>query len=263
MIEWNASPELIRIGFLSVRWYSLCFAAAFFFMFFIMRRMFRSEGVPEGYLDDLFLYMFLGVIIGARLGHVLFYDPGFYFEHPMEIFKVWKGGLASHGAAFGTILALVIYVRRHPELTFGWTLDRLAVCAPLGAAFVRIGNLFNSEIYGKPAGVPWAFVYNKIDLIPRHPTQLYEALAYLILFAVMIFAYRSRRIREEGGFLLGIMMTGLFASRFVIEFFKEVQVAFEKGLIINMGQILSIPFMLFGIYLLVRSIKNTRGEQKG
>lgn len=182
MIEWNVSPEIFRLGPFAIRWYSLGFVFAFLLGYYIIRHILRLEKKPEVYVDELFVYVFLGTIIGARLGHCLFYDPGYYLKHPLEILMIWHGGLASHGAAIGILTALYIFSKKRKDISFLWVLDRVVIVVALSGFFIRMGNLFNSEIYGKEAHIPWAFIFKRVDNIPRHPTQIYEAIAYLIIF---------------------------------------------------------------------------------
>jgi len=176
IVTWNADPVLLHLGPIEIRWYGALFAAALLVGFWIMGRIYRREGQDERELDPLSLYAVLGVVIGARLGHVLFYDPGFYFTHPLEILKVWKGGLASHGAGIGLFIALYLFTRRYPTHSYLWLLDRLTLPAALGGAFIRLGNFFNSEILGKPTGADWGIIFERVDSIPRNPVQLYESL---------------------------------------------------------------------------------------
>lgn len=250
---WKVSPEIFHIGVLTLRWYSLCFMLAFIFGFFILLRIFRKENAPEALLNDLFYYVFIGTVIGARLGHCLFYDPVYYLRHPLEILQVWKGGLASHGAAIGILIAIYLLTQKYKRYSYLWILDRVVIVVALGGFFIRMGNLFNSEIIGKTTHVPWAFIFARVDLLPRHPTQIYEALAYLAVFFLLMFIYSKSQGQLPPGLLFGIFLIGVFSSRFFIEFLKENQSAFESNMTLNMGQILSIPFVLTGIWFLIRS----------
>jgi prolipoprotein diacylglyceryl transferase len=202
-----------------------------------------------------------GTMIGARLGHVLFYAPGYYFSHPVEILKIWEGGLASHGGTLGVIVGIWLYSRRYPQFSMMWMLDRLSIPTALVASFIRIGNLMNSEIIGKPADVPWSFVFLRVDNIPRHPGQLYESIAYFLLFVCTMTLYRRNPFRPAG-FFFGIMLIWIFTARIFLEYFKENQEAFEQGMIMNMGQILSIPFVLFGLYLLINALRQPKKERE-
>jgi len=223
----------------------------------LLRRMFRLEGRPTAAVDDLFLYVFLGVVVGARLGHVLFYDPSYYFRNPLEIPMLWKGGLASHGALVGVLLALYFFHRRHPRFSYLWLLDRLALVVSLGAAAVRVGNFFNSEIYGRPAEVPWAVVFARVDQLPRHPTQLYEAACYTIILAVMLFLYEKRLFRDREGFYSGLLLVLMFSARFLVEFTKERQASFAAGWPLSMGQVLSVVPVLAGLALVGWALQRT------
>lgn len=252
MINWNIYPDIFSIGPFSVRWYGLLFATSFLTGFLIIRWVFRLENKPEKDLDELLLHMVLGTVIGARLGHCLFYDLSYYSSNPIRILKIWEGGLASHGAALGIFLALYLYSRKKPDQKFLWLMDRVAIVIPLSGFFIRIGNLFNSEIIGKPTTVAWAFVFQRIDTIPRHPTQLYESFAYLLIFFFLIKTYLHQRDKTRHGLLAGLFLVSAFTCRFFIEFLKENQSYFEDAMPINMGQILSIPLILLGLTLLVR-----------
>jgi phosphatidylglycerol---prolipoprotein diacylglyceryl transferase len=254
-IPWNVSPELFSIGPLHIRWYGLLFAMAFLSSFFVSSWMFKREGKSEEDLNKLFLYILAAVVVGARLGHCLFYDPKYYFANPIEILKVWEGGLASHGAAFGILLALILYARTTPSMSFLWVTDRVAVVIPLSALFVRLGNTMNSEILGKPADVPWAFIFQRVDQIPRHPVQLYEATCYLILFFVMLALYRQGNAMRKPAFLSGIFLVAMFTTRFILEFFKEGQSIYDPAMPLTMGQLLSIPLVLLGLFFIMRRKK--------
>ncbi|NLT50887.1 MAG: prolipoprotein diacylglyceryl transferase [Ignavibacteria bacterium] len=253
MITWNVDPEIFSLGPLSIRYYGVLFAVAFLAGFKIMSYIFKNEGKSENDLNDLFLYMFFGTVIGARLGHVLFYDPVNYLSNPLKILEVWKGGLASHGAAIGILAAIYFYCQKHKDQSFLWVLDRIVITVALGGCFVRLGNLFNSEIIGTYTNIPWGFIFVNAmppETEPRHPAQLYEALSYLVLFFVLIGIYRKKWREMKEGFIFGIFLIYLFTARFLIEFVKDVQEAFEQDMILKMGQILSIPFILLGIYIL-------------
>jgi len=244
-ITWNPDPELIRIGSFAIRWYGLLFASAFIVGYFVMQRIFNNEGKSSKMLDQLATYMVIATVIGARLGHCLFYEPEYYLNNPMEILMIWKGGLASHGAALGIILALYFFAKRN-KVPVIWVFDRIAIVVALAGFFIRMGNLMNSEIYGKASNLPWAFIYTKDDLIPRHPTQIYEALVYLGIFMFLWLYYWKKKGEPKPGFLFGMFMILVFSARFLIEYLKEPQVSFEAQMALNMGQILSIPFIILG-----------------
>jgi len=247
-------PELIRFGSLAIRWYGLFFALAFLFGTLIMTRIFRLEKKPEKSVDRLLIYMLLAVVIGARLGEVLFYNPSFFISHPGEIIKVWKGGLASHGAVVGILVALYIYAKKTPDQSYLWILDRIVIIVALGGGLIRVGNFFNSEILGAPTNSDWGVIFSHIDNIPRHPAQLYESLSYFTLFAVLVLLYRKIDTLQKPGLLFGIYLTGAFTARFFIEFVKRNQVAYEEGWILNTGQLLSIPVVLIGLFALIRAL---------
>lgn len=254
MIQWGPDPEIFRIGFFALRWYSLMFMFSFAFGLVLFRYIYRREGKNLADLDDLLLYMLLATILGARLGHVIFYDPAYYFSHPLTILKVWEGGLASHGGAIGIFIALYLYTRRKKNQPYLWLLDRMAIGVALAGSLIRLGNFFNSEIIGKAApDLPWAIIMNRVDMIPRHPAQLYESISYLLIFILLIFIYKKSGEKTPRGLLLGLFSILVFGARFVIEFFKENQSAFESGMTLNMGQILSIPMVLLGLYLIYTS----------
>lgn len=258
-VVWNPSPEIFEIGGFAVRWYGLFFALSFFFGYLIMQKFFNKEDVPIKLLDELTTYMIIGTIVGARLGHVFFYEPAWYLAHPLKIFKVWEGGLASHGAGIGIITSILIfsYVRKKPFL---WVMDRIVIVVALAGFLIRMGNLMNSEIYGLPTSLPWGFQFLRSTtpsdgLLPRHPTQIYEGLSYLIIFLVLWRYYYKKDGKPALGFLFGLFMVLVFGLRFVVEFIKEPQVGFEQGLYLNMGQLLSIPFIIAGIVFIYLASK--------
>src|SRR3990172_6631502 len=205
-MEWSVSPEIVQIGPFVLRWYSLMFMVAFLLGFYIMKWIFKIENKPETYLNDLFVYVFLGTVIGARLGHCFFYDPTYYLSHTVEVLQVWKGGLASHGAAVGILAAIYFLVKNKKRLTFLWVVDRVVITVALAGFFIRLGNFFNSEILGRAAEVPWAVVFARVDNLPRHPAQLYEALAYLLIFAGLFLYYRKNVGDVNDGFLFGLFL---------------------------------------------------------
>ena len=228
------------------------FALGFYFGFLIVRWQFRIEGKNENDLNTLLLYLLVGALAGARLGHCLLYEPAYYLRHPLEILAFWKGGLASHGGTLGILIALYWYARRRPDQPYLWLLDRVVVPAALAGALIRIGNLFNSEILGRPTHVPWAFVFPLVDLTPRHPVQLYESMTYALVFIVLLRMYARRRAETPRGLLLGCFLVMVFTCRFLLEFFKEPQAAYEGNFILTVGQWLSLPLILAGLALLWR-----------
>ena len=251
-IFWNVSPEIMKLGPFSLRWYGLLFALAFVFGYLILNKIYNLEKKSQADLEQLSIYVILGTVIGARLGHCLFYDPAYYLSHPIEIIKVWEGGLASHGAAIGILIAIYLVSQKQKDKSMLWILDRLVIVVALGGALIRLGNLFNSEIIGRPADVPWAFIFARVDDIPRHPSQLYESIFYLITFAVLYFTYLRTNKKTLPGYLFGLAIVMIFGFRFIVEFLKENQSPFEKGMILDMGQILSIPFIIAGLIFMFR-----------
>ena len=258
MIHWNVNPEIFRIGFVAVRWYSLLFMLAFVAGIYIMNKIYKLENKPVEAVDPLLMYMLFATVIGARLGHCLFYDPAYYLSNPVKILMVWEGGLASHGAAIGILTGLYLYSRKYKDQPFLWLVDRVVIPVALAGAFIRTGNLFNSEIIGAPTDLPWAFVFDRVDQVPRHPSQIYEALAYLFIFVILYRLYMKQKENTPKGQLLGLFLILVFGFRFFVEFVKANQEAFEQGMTLNMGQILSIPAVLAGVWLLYRVKKNKK-----
>jgi phosphatidylglycerol---prolipoprotein diacylglyceryl transferase len=257
-IHWNVSPTIFSIGPVSVRWYGLLFAMSFVVGYFIMLRIFRKEHIPEPMLDQLSMYMLIATVVGARLGHVLFYEPASYLAHPLDILKIWQGGLASHGAAIGIIVALYLFARKTRQ-PFLWVIDRIVIVVALSGFFIRTGNLFNSEIYGNATTLPWGFIFERAgETMPHHPTQIYEGLCYLGIFFFLLWYYYQKDGKPRPGFLFGVFLIGVFGFRFIVEFIKEPQVAFESSMALNMGQLLSIPLIIAGIVLLAMKQKITK-----
>lgn len=285
-INWDVTPELID-GWKTPNWYGLLFVTGLILGYFVVKRMFKKEQIDESNLDKLVLYMVLATIIGARLGHVLFYGPYFdtyndmgmlveegYFSHPLNIIKIWEGGLASHGGAIAILIALFFYSRKVVKKPMLWILDRIAAPIAIAGCFIRLGNLANSEIVGKivEGDLLWGFKFMHHDCLPwaectwadipvRHPAQLYEALSYLTIFLVLIYMYWKKNAWKNQGMMFGVFLILLFGARFVIEFFKIGQAERDADLLINTGQILSIPFVLAGVYILWRSFRHK--EQAG
>lgn len=248
--EWNSSPVLISFSNFSIAWYGLLFATGFFLGFQLMRWVFIRENKSLNSLDKLFIYMVLGAVVGARLGHVLFYDPAFYLSNPFEIIKIWQGGLASHGGTVGMLAAMYFYAKQTGDIDFFWLLDRMTLPISLGSFFIRSGNFFNSEILGIPTSLPWAIIFSRVDNLPRHPAQLYEALVYLLLFFILFVIYKKQAEKVKPGFMMGLLMIVIFGSRFLIEFIKIPQESFEPLLGLNMGQWLSLPFIILGAFII-------------
>ena len=262
-IRWDVDPEIFSIGQLSIRWYGLLFMLSFVFGFIILSRIYRKEGKEVSDVDRLSLYVGLGTLIGARLGHCLFYEPQYFLSNPIEILKVYKGGLASHGALVGIIFSIWLYSRKTAGQSMLWVLDRLVIAVALAGALIRTGNLMNSEIVGSTTDLPWAFEfvrYPEAITLPRHPAQIYEAICYLVIFLLLRYLY-SKGMGESRGRLLGWFMILIFSARFLIEFIKANQEAFEENLPLNMGQLLSIPVIFLGIWLVIRRGTNTDEEK--
>lgn len=265
VVTWTADPVIFNIGFFTLRWYSLMFILGFIIGSKLMEVYYKHDGANPERVYSLFLYCFIGTIIGARLGHCLFYEPEYYLANPIEIFKTWKGGLASHGGTLGVFLAVLLYAKMD-KLSSLWVLDRLGIAVAPVAALIRVGNLFNHEIYGHVTSLPWGFRFienigawqrgaEPVFTEPSHPTQIYEALCYFLIFVINTYLYYNTDARNRRGLLLGVFFTGVFGSRFLIEYVKNVQVDFESGMLLDMGQILSIPFIIGGVWLIVRALK--------
>jgi len=254
-ITWSISPEIYSIGPIHIRYYGLLFALSFVVGFKIMEHIFNKENRSMDDLNDLVWYMILGTVIGARLGHCLFYNPDYYLANPIEILKIWTGGLASHGAAVGILTSIYFYSKKKKKQSFLWVMDRVVITVALAAVFIRMGNLFNSEIIGHPTDLAWGFIFTSVDNIPRHPAQLYEALFYLLSFVIIYFQYKKYDGKFNDGYLFGIFLILIFGFRIFVEYFKENQTYFEEGMLLNMGQLLSIPLVIAGIYFLYYSKK--------
>ena len=258
-ITWNVDPEIFRVGSVAIRWYGLLFALGFFLGYLIMYKIFRKEELPIKVLDELTTYMVIGTVVGARLGHCFFYEPAYYLHHPLRIFMVWEGGLASHGAGIAIVLTIWLFSCRK-KLPFLWVMDRVVITVALAGLLIRTGNLMNSEIFGYNTTVPWGFQFVRIADATgaRHPTQLYEGLSYLAIFLFLWWYYYKKDGKPAPGFIFGTFLTLVFGARFFIEFLKEPQVqVFEDALKMktgmNLGQLLSIPFVIAGIILIFYS----------
>lgn len=268
-IVWNPSEVIGHLGPITLRWYGMCWLVGIAGAFFLMRWLYKDQKIKDELFDPLFIYSFLGILIGARLGHCLFYEPDYFLSsgtHFVEMFLPihqmadgsWKftgyAGLASHGGTLGLMIALWLYCRK-TKLSLWTVLDNIAIATPLTACCIRLGNLMNSEIIGKITDVPWAFIFERVDAVPRHPGQLYEAIAYAILFIVMWVMHKKMPQKIGTGWYFGFCLTYIFTFRFFIEYTKEIQEAFEASLPIDMGQILSIPFIILGVYCMIRAKK--------
>lgn len=264
-INWNVDPEIFSLGPLTVRWYGLLFALGFIFGQRILSRIYLAEGRTEKDVDIITLYMIIGTVLGARLGHCFFYEPEYFLAHPIEILKIWQGGLASHGATVGILLALYLFARKM-HFNYLWVLDRIVIVVALGGSLIRLGNLMNSEIIGKVTDVPWAFIFERnhevingvqAALQPRHPAQLYEAISTFFLFLFTYWLWSKRKALTPNGSIFGWFLIILFSLRFLYEFLKENQVDKEDYLLqtigMNIGQLLSIPLVIIGVIILIKA----------
>lgn len=265
-VNWNPNPELFNLFGIPLRYYGLLWGIGIILATYIVHYQFRDKKIPEKTFEPLFIYCCLGIMIGARLGHCLFYEPEYFLAHPLEMILPirflpqggWEftgyRGLASHGGTIGLIIALWLYCRKM-KMNYMDVLDMIAVATPITACCIRLANLMNSEIIGKPTNVPWAFVFEKVDMLPRHPAQLYEAIAYFIFFLIMVYLYKCYNKKLYRGFFFGLCLTEIFTFRLLIEFLKENQEAFENSMTLNMGQWLSIPFIIIGISCMIYGLK--------
>ena len=282
-INWNPDVVAFHLGFVSVRWYGLCWCLGLIAVYMLMHRLYQEQKLGEEKFDPMFFYCFVGILVGARLGHCLFYEPEYYLHHLTEMFlpiketthpELWTSwlmwlptgnddthwvmtgyeGLASHGGTLGLMLALVLYARR-VKLPLLHVLDNVGIVTPVCACAIRLGNLMNSEIIGRPTDLPWAFIFERVDQLPRHPGQLYEALCYACFFFIGWYFYRRHPRKVGSGFFFGLCLFMIFTSRILIEYTKENQVDFENGMFLNMGQLLSIPFVLLGLWCMRRGWK--------
>ena len=272
-ITWTVDPELFSIGSLTVRWYGLLWAIGIWLALVIVQKIFKHEKHPEAWVDKLFIYTVLGTIIGARLGHCFFYEwkelaepvtflgitfkyGNYYLSHPWELLYIWRGGLASHGGAIGILIAMYYYNKNVSKKGYIWIFDRLVIGVALAGASIRLGNLMNSEIYGTATTLPWGFIFVRDGQSePMHPTQIYEMIYCLVTFAVTYWLYYKKEAYKKTGFIFGVFLLGIFGTRFLLEFIKLNQEAFESGMILNMGQILSVPFIIWGIWLIMNRNK--------
>lgn len=262
-IYWNADPVLISFGPVAVRWYGLMFAIGFTVGYWLVAKMFKHEGAPESWLGTLLAYVVVATIVGSRLGHVFFYQWDYYSKHPAEIFMIWEGGLASHGGTIANIIALFLFSYFVSKKPASWVFDKIVIAIALVGGLIRLGNLFNSEIYGGPTDLPWGFVFLRNgETFASHPTQLYEALCYFLLFGLLMWMYWKRNDEERPWLITGVFFIGIFLPRFLIEYVKNVQVASEYAMIekygMNLGQMLSIPFILIGVILVIWAMTHPR-----
>ncbi|WP_250253387.1 prolipoprotein diacylglyceryl transferase [Chryseobacterium sp. Marseille-Q3244] len=271
-INWDVNPEIVNILGVSIKYYGLLFLSGLVLCFNIVKSIYKKENLSAQAHDALFSYALIGILVGARLGHCLFYDFDYYSQHPLEIFlPIQRGpdgayhftgyaGLASHGGGIGLMIMLLIYARKF-KIPLMTVLDAIAIVLPLAGVFIRLANLMNSEIIGTPTNVPWAFIFHQVDNLPRHPAQLYEAISYLIIFLIVYLIYKKDIFKIGKGFYFGISILLIFIMRILIEFIKVDQVEFEHGMSLNMGQLLSIPFVLLGLFFIIKSVLE-KGKMK-
>ena len=293
-ITWNLDPVALSLGPLQIRWYGILWALGFLLGYLLMSRIYKRERMPEGSLDSLLIYMLVSTVLGARLGHCLFYEPEYYLSNPLEMLKIWEGGLASHGGAIGILIGLWLYVCHFNKstkkektdkqrITYLWILDRIVIPVCLVGALIRVGNVCNREIYGTPTSLPWGFVFlrgqeqfcgtvdqytactswatccSPQDWLPCHPTGLYEAFFCLVAMALLLWMYFKRDVGDKRpGLMFGTFLVIIFGSRICIEFLKNVQVDFERNMVFDMGQWLSVPFVVIGIVMIYLSLKRSK-----
>jgi len=256
-IVWNVESDILTLPIIdhSIRWYGLFWLLGIILSYQVLLVIFKKEYRPAELLDQLSIYILVGTVIGARLGHIFFYDPAYYLSHPFKILAIWEGGLASHGGGIGILIGIFLFARKH-KLSFLWVADRIALVVPIAGACIRLGNLMNSEMIGTPTHLPWAFIFTHIDQIPRHPAQLYEALYCMLLFVLLYSLWKRPFFRNQTGNSFALLLILLFSFRFFDEYLKINQERFEDALSINMGQILSLPFILDGFILLIANSRN-------
>lgn len=270
-ITWDVPPEIFSLGPIHVRWYGALWALGIWLALIVVQRLFKHEKLPEAWIDKLFIYTVVGTIVGARLGHCFFYEwhaldepvkflgieftyGNYYLTHPWELLYVWHGGLASHGGAIGILIALYLYNKNVSHKGFLWGLDRLVIGAALTGAAIRLGNLMNSEIYGSATTLPWGFIFVRDGQTqPMHPTQIYEMIYCILTFVITWWLYWKKEAYKKTGLIYGVFLIGIFGSRFILEFIKLNQEDFESGMFLNMGQILSIPFIIWGLWLIFKT----------
>ena len=255
-MTWNIDPVAISFLGLKVHWYGIFFALAIISGLHTMKVIYRKEKMPVEHLYDQLFNLLIGIILGARLANCLFYYPQYYWDNPLKIFAVWEGGLASHGGALGVLVVVFLYTKKY-KVSFLWLFDRLAISMAIFAFFVRLANFINSEILGIPTDLPWAVTFQRVDMLPRHPVQLYEAFTFLGIFVLLVCIYNRSKIIHKGS-LLGLFLILTFIARFLLEYFKERQAFYANELALSVGQLLSIPFIIVGVFLLVRAISKSK-----
>ncbi|MDR3326974.1 MAG: prolipoprotein diacylglyceryl transferase [Prevotellaceae bacterium] len=260
-ITWNVSPEIFSFGPVHLRWYGLLWALAILSAFWVVTKIFKYEKRPENWSDKMFLYGAISLIIGARLGHCLFYgadgDFFYFYKHPFEMLKIWEGGLASHGGAIGLLIGMWFYTKHVTHKSYLYVMDRLVIGVAIGGALIRLGNLMNSEIYGGTTTLPWGFIFVRDGQTePKHPTQIYEILYCLMTFAITWIMYWKAKVYRRKGLIFGVFLICIFGIRFLLEFIKNLQEPFEANMPLNMGQLLSLPLIIWGIFLIIKALKN-------
>lgn len=256
VVTWDVNPALFHLGSFEIRYYGVLWAVALGISAYIFHHIMIREGLSDKTFDSVFWFGVISTVLGSRLGHCLFYDPGYYLTHPVEILDIRQGGMASHGAAVGLLIGLWLFSRKN-KLPYIWSLDRISIVVAISGVAVRLGNLMNSEIYGTVTSLPWGFIFVRDgETLPKHPTQIYEALCYLVLFVILLWMYYKKDLaRRRPGVMFGFFLIILFGTRFLIEFIKNPQVDFEQHMVLNMGQLLSIPFIVAGVVILWRALK--------
>jgi len=248
--KWNADPIMLKVGFLQFYWYGLFFVGSFVIGSWILKKIYINEGKDPEILETLFIYIIVGATVGARLAHCFFYDPSYYLANPLKILAIWEGGLASHGGIVGLLLGTWLFTKKYNE-SFMWLISRLAIPATFAGAMIRMGNFMNSEIVGKPTDVPWAVIFQRLDNIPRHPSQLYESLAHLIIFIILLLVYRNVKPAFATKLIAALCFIGVFGTRFFLEYFKTKQASYTTDISLSTGQLLSVPFIMLGVLLLI------------
>ena len=257
-VHWNVSPEAFSLGPLTVRWYGILYGCAFIVSGYAFSELLKFDKVPEDFTNHALVYMILGTIIGARIGDCFFYHPKYYLQNPLEVFAIWNGGLSSHGGACGILTALYLFGRKTGK-SYIWVLDRVVIVVGVAGFFIRMGNLMNSEIYGHATTLPWGFVFERHgETLPKHPTQIYEALYYALTYFLLRFVYRKSDNRPRPFLIFGMFLIMVFVFRFCIEFIKNPQEDFEQNMMFNMGQWLSTPFIILGVIMLTISSRQKK-----
>ena len=259
--HWSIDPVLLHLEPLQLRWYGIFFVGSFFLGLALLKWIFKREGKDGEPLDNLLIYILIGAVIGARLMHCFAYEPAYFISHPLEVLKIYKGGLASHGGLLGSIVAIWLFCKRY-KLDFLWLLSRTAIAGNITAASVRIGNFFNSEILGKPTDLPWAVVFDNIDNIPRHPVQIYEAIGYIAIFFLMLSVYKKTTPNRATKILPGVFLVAMFTIRFLLEYTKTKQADYSWSIPLSTGQVLSLPLIIIGLVWIVTALKSGKAETK-